>query len=136
MTFGRLFVDGHPGTRARVEFANCLNRIFDRPGADVLLYFDGADPTQLSLSDRVRVMYSGGTGEHRADEAILKHLSFCVESGSSAPLCLVTGDADFARQANAMGVIIMHPEEFAASLDLTSVWDSPVQMGIESERRA
>ena len=117
---GRHFVDGIPGLRARVEFANCLTRNFDKPGADVMLYFDGGDPAQQSLSDQVRVIYSGGTVEHRADEAILKHLAFCVQSGSSAPLCLVTGDADFSRQAKAMGVIIMHPEELATSIDMTA----------------
>jgi hypothetical protein len=98
--------------------ANRLTRIFDKPGADVMLYFDGDDPAQQSLSDQVRVIYSGGTGEHRADEAILKHLAFYVQSGSAAPLCLVTKDADFSRQARAMGVIIMHPEEFVSSLDM------------------
>ena len=116
--FSQYFVDGFPGTKARAEFGNCLIRIFDGPGADVLLYFDGDDPKQHSLSDQVRVIYSGGTGEHRADEAILKHLMFFSQSGSSAPLCLVTRDADFARQAREIGVIIIHPEEFAASVDL------------------
>jgi len=59
--FGQYFVDGFPGTRARAEFGKCLTRIFDKPGADVLLYFDGDDPKQHSLSDQVRVIYSGGT---------------------------------------------------------------------------
>ena len=118
--FGRHFVDGLPGLRARVEFANCLTRAFDKPGADVMLYFDGGDPEQQSLSDQVRIIYSGGTGEHRADEAILKHLAFCLQSGASAPLCLVTRDADFSRQARTMGVIIMHPEELAASINMAA----------------
>ena len=118
--FGQYFVDGFPGTRARGEFGNCLTRIFDKPGADVLLYFDSDEPKQHSLSDQVRVMYSGGKGENRADEAILKHLMVFNQSGSSALLCLVTRDADFARQAREMGVIIMHPEEFAASVDLAA----------------
>lgn len=116
--FGQYFVDGFPGTRARAEFGKCLTRIFDKPGADVLLYFDGDDPKQHSLSDQVRVIYSGGTGEHRADEAILKHLMAFNHSALPGPLCLVTRDADFARQAREMGVLIMHPEEFAASINL------------------
>lgn len=116
--FGQFFSDDHPGARARIEFANRLGRIFVKPGADILLYFDGSDPKQHSLSDHVRVIYSGGSGEHRADDAILKHLTVFNQSGSSAPLCLVTCDVDFARQAREMGVIIMHPEEFAASIDL------------------
>ena len=116
--FGKYFVDGFPGTVARAEFGKCLNRIFDKPGADVLLYFDGDDPKQHSLSDHVRVIYSGGTGEHRADEAILKHLMAFNQSAPPGPICLVTRDAAFARQAREMGVIIMHPEEFAASVDL------------------
>lgn len=118
--FGQYFVDGFPGTRARAEFGKCLTRIFDKPGADVLLYFDGDDPKQHSLSDQVRVIYSGGTGEHRADEAILKHLMAFNQSARPGPLCLVTRDVAFARQAREMGVIIMHPEEFAASVDLAT----------------
>ncbi len=118
--FGQYFADGLPGTKARVEFANRITRIFDKPGADVLLYFDGDDPQQHTLSDQVRIIYSGGTGEHRADAAILKHLMAIGQSGALAPLCLVTGDADFARQARGIGVIIMHPEEFAVSVDLAA----------------
>jgi len=118
--FGQYFVDGLPGTKARVEFADRIARIFDKPGADVLLFFDGDDPKQHTLSDQVRIIYSGGTGEHRADEAILKHLMAISQSGALVPLCLVTRDADFARQARDMGVIIMHPEEFAASVDLAA----------------
>ncbi len=118
--FGQYFVDGFPGTRARTEFGKSLTRIFDKPGADVLLYFDGDDPKQHSLSDQVRVFYSGGKGEHRADEAILKHLMAFNQSVPPGPICLVTRDADFARQAREMGVIIMRPEEFAASVDLAT----------------
>lgn len=118
--FGAHFLDGHPGSKARHEFASCLTRIFSRPGADVLLYFDGEDPAQHALSDQVRVFYSGGTGEHRADAAILEHLQAYPRSGSPAAVCLVTKDAEFARQASALGVNILHPEEFAIALDLTA----------------
>ena len=118
--FGRHFVDGHPGSKARIEFANSLTRIFNKPGFEVALYFDGSDPTVQSLSEQVRVFYSGGKGEHRADEAILKHLSHSIQSSRSAVLCLVTKDADLARQAKAMGATIIHPEEFAASLDIAT----------------
>ncbi|MFZ4539581.1 NYN domain-containing protein [Propionivibrio sp.] len=118
--FLRHFLDDRPGPMARTELANCLTSIFFKQGADVMLYFDGNDPSQQSLSDQVRVFYSGGAGAHRADEAILKHLMHYVHSDSSAPLCLVTHDADFARQASAMGVSIIHPEEFATSLDIVA----------------
>ena len=116
--FGQYFVDGFPGTRARTEFGNCLTRIFDKPGADVLLYFDGDDPLQQSLSDQVRVIYSGGMGDHRADEAILRHLMVLNTSSRRQYLCLVTRDADFARQAREMDVLIIDPAEFAAAIDL------------------
>ncbi len=118
--FGRHFVDNHPGSKARIEFANCLTRIFNKPGSEVALYFDGSDPRVQSLSEQVRVIYSGGTGEHRADEAILKHLSHSIQSSQSTSFCLVTKDADLARQASAMGATIIHPEEFAASLDIAN----------------
>jgi len=40
------------------------------------------------------------------------------QSAGQGPICLVTRDAAFARQAREMGVIIMHPEDFAASVNL------------------
>ena len=116
--FGQYFVDGFPGTKARTVFGNCLAQIFDKPGADVLLYFDGDQPLQQSLSDQVRVIYSGGRGAHRADEAILMHLMALITSPRPKLLCLVTRDADFARQALEMDVLIIDPAEFAAAIDL------------------
>lgn len=118
--FGRWFEKGIPGRKARVEFANSLLPIFDKPGADVMLFFDGNDPTEQSLSDHVRVFYSGGTGDHRADNAILEHIAFSLQSSASTPICLVTKDGDFARQAGAKGVTIMDPEEFATLLEITA----------------
>jgi len=118
--FGQYYEDGLPGTKARLELGNRLTRIFHKPGADVLLYFDSDDSNQHSLSDQVRVIYSGGTGDHRADKAILQHLMVFNLPEPSAPVCLVTKDTDFACQANEMGVIIMHPEEFAVLVDLES----------------
>ncbi len=124
--FGHWFEKGIPGRKARVEFANSLLPIFDKPGADVMLFFDGNDATEQSLSDYVRVFYSGGTGDHRADNAILEHISFCLQAAVSTPICLVTKDGDFARQAGAMGVTIMDPEEFATLLEIAA--DGPSVM--------
>ena len=116
--FGQYFMDGFPGTKARVEFGKSIARIFNNSAANVLLYFDGDEPKQLSLSDQVRVIYSGGTGEHRADDAILKHMMALNQTIPPGPVCLVTRDVDFARQAGELGATIIHPEEFAASVDL------------------
>ena len=116
--FSPYFLAGIPKAKAREVLGQRLTRIFAQSGAEVVLYFDGEEPTQSSLSAQVRVLYSGGTGAHRADTAILQHLLVLQQAGYAAPLCLVTRDADFARQAKAMGVIILHPEEFAIAVDL------------------
>ncbi len=116
--FSPYFLDGIPKAKAREVLGQRLTRIFAQSGAEVILYFDGEEPTQSSLSAQVRVLFSGGTGAHRADTAILQHLLVLQQAGYAAPLCLVTRDADFARQAKAMGVIILHPEEFAIAVDL------------------
>ena len=118
--FGRWFEKGIPGRKARVEFANSLLPVFDKPGADVMVFFDGNEATEQALSDHVRVFYSGGTGDHRADNAILEHIAFSLQSSASAPICLVTKDGDFARQAGAKGGTIMDPEEFATLLEITA----------------
>lgn len=116
--FSPYFLDGIPKAKAREVLGQRLTRIFAQSGAEVILYFDGEEPTQSSLSAQVRVLYSGGTGAHRADTAILQHLLVLKQAGYAAPLCLVTRDAAFARQAEAMSVIILHPEEFALAVDL------------------
>ena len=116
--FSPYFLDGIPKAKAREVLGQRLTRIFAQSGAEVILYFDGEEPTQSSLSAQVRVLFSGGTGAHRADTAILQHLLVLQQAGYAAPLCLVTRDTDFARQAKAMGVIILHPEEFAIAIDL------------------
>ncbi len=77
-------------------------------------------PTEQALSHHVRVFYSGGTGDHRADNAILEHIAFSLQSSASTPICLVTKDGDFARQAGAKGGTIMDPEEFATLLEITA----------------
>ncbi len=116
--FSPYFLDGIPKAKAREVLGQRVTRIFAQSGAEVILYFDGEEPTQSSLSAQVRVLFSGGTGAHRADTAILQHLLVLQQAGYAAPLCLVTRDTDFARQAKAMGVIILHPEEFAIAIDL------------------
>ena len=116
--FSPYFLDGIPKAKAREVLGQRLTRIFAQSGAEVILYFDGEEPTQSSLSAQVRVLYSGGTGAHRADTAILQHLLVLKQAGYAAPLCLVTRDVAFARQAEAMSVIILHPEEFAIAVDL------------------
>ena len=116
--FSPYFLDGIPKAKAREVLGQRLTRIFAQSGAEVILYFDGEEPTQSSLSAQVRVLFSGGTGAHRADTAILQHLLVLQQAGYAAPLCLVTRDTDFARQAKAMSVIILHPEEFAIAIDL------------------
>ncbi len=115
---GQHFDNGIPGSKARTALANSVVRVFDKPGQDVILYFDGNERTEQSLSDQVRVFYSGGTGDHRADDAILKHMDFWRRSGASTPLWLVTKDVGFAREAGAIGASIMHPEEFSVLLEL------------------
>jgi hypothetical protein len=119
--FRGYFVEGRPEANARIELANRVVRACDKSCANVLLYFDGSEARQQALSDQVRVFYSGGSGEHRADEAILNHLMLFVRSEPSTPVCLVTKDADFARQAAELGATILHPEEFAEALDLYSL---------------
>jgi hypothetical protein len=133
-----LFIDGHnvlfaladasgrgpnrlaPDAKARTHFANSLLTVFRKPGANVMLYFDGDDPTEQALSDQVRVIYSGGKGEHRADNAILQHMQYFLPSIATTPITLVTKDIDFAHQAALMGVGIIYPEEFALLLESSS----------------
>jgi hypothetical protein len=74
--FGEFYENGHPALRARSELEERLKRSLSKSAADAILYFDSPTQNEVTLSDCLRVKYSGGHGEHRADNAILKDIAY------------------------------------------------------------
>jgi len=124
--FAAQLVDGHPGTAAREALVAQMVAAFDQPGAVVRIYFDGGEAHTEQRSAQVEVIYPGGTGDQRADRAILAALAHRIEAESGAepqepagrpsPI-VVTRDIKLARRARKRGATVIDPAAFCAECD-------------------
>lgn len=91
-----------PDAAARERLVNDFKRLADgHPTLRVWIVFDGEVPGETTASANVRVSYSGGVGEHRADGVLVDLAKFFKQSNQQNIL-LVTNDGglsgDAARQ--------------------------------------
>ncbi len=116
--FAAQLVDGHPGTAARDALAAQMVAVFDQPGAVVRIYFDGGEAHAEQRSAQVEVIYPGGTGDQRADQAILAALAQHAASAAAEerPI-VVTRDIKLARRARKRGATVIDPAAFCAECD-------------------
>jgi len=126
VVFVEHFVDGRPRSEAREALATRLAVAFERPGASVRLYFDGSEANIERRSETLEVIYSGGVGEGRADQAILDHIKHQSRAGPTDPLGLVTSDLKLARLAQRRGVAIIAPEDVLPWLSAAAAPDEGV----------
>jgi hypothetical protein len=78
-----------------------LARLSGRGRAETDVYFDGESRNDYNPARNVRVHFSGGEGDHKADLAVLDVLPFYVAQDDCC--VVVTEDADFRREAMALG---------------------------------
>jgi hypothetical protein len=108
---------GAPGQKARDALVTAMKAFVDEaPKCEVTVFFDSPEHGEHRASKNVKVIFSGGEGEHRADRAILSYLEYVCREMSAMPRVLVTNDRDLARQARELNTDIMRLEEFAALL--------------------
>ena len=70
--YQRLDAQGMTHHAVRERFArDCVALASKIPGMELRLYFDGPERTQAQRTRNMSIRYSGGTGEHRADNAIV-----------------------------------------------------------------
>jgi len=111
-TFLEALTGGHPGTAAREALVQRLLQAFGPAGPALLLVFDGSEAKTEARSARLKVIYSGGEGDQRADKAILRLAAAHVQAESAAPVVVVTRDIKLARRARKRGASVMDPGEF------------------------
>ena len=75
------------------------------PAVRAWVVFDGPTRSDSQASPNVRVTYSGGTGEHRADSVILDNLRFFKSSSPDTPVILVSNDNDLCAAARRLGAL-------------------------------
>ena len=68
-------------------------------GKRVWIVLDGHDEN-VKLDGNVRVSYTGGQGEHRADKFIIDFVRTAAYLGLASKLSVRTNDKDFLRQVN------------------------------------
>jgi hypothetical protein len=122
---------GQPTGRARQALAQRLQALAERhPTLHVELWFDGPVQDTRSLSEQVRVHFSGGEGSDRADGAIVAYVRHMgdrlsgiayariedMSSGLDSPLghvTVVSADGEVRGQVLRLGAAVMQPVEMA-----------------------
>jgi hypothetical protein len=73
------------------------------PALRAWIVFDGPKRHDAQAAANVRVTYSGGTGEHRADSVILDNVRFFKSTSPDTAVLLVSNDADLCQNARRLG---------------------------------
>jgi hypothetical protein len=73
------------------------------PAVRAWIVFDGPKRHDTQAAPNVRVTYSGGTGEHRADSVILDNIRFFKSAAPEVGVFLVSNDADLCQSARRLG---------------------------------
>ena len=88
----------------RKRLADDIARIAaPNPSLRVWIVFDGPTRSDTQAAPNVRVTYSGGQGEHRADAVILDTLRFFNASSPDIPVILASNDNDLCVSARRLG---------------------------------
>lgn len=112
--FRPFFENGNPGGRARDALEQRLAALARRhPRLDIQLWFDGGTVSERTVSDNLRVRFSGGSGSNRADRQILAFLHHLGAASPELTRAVVTADQDEARAAERSHAMVMAPEELA-----------------------
>lgn len=121
-----LLIDGHnvlfglparymPARGAALPDADKRKRLVDdivritapNPSVRAWIVFDGPTRSDTQASANVRVTYSGGQGEHRADGVILDNLRFFKTTAPDLPVVLVSNDNDLCSAARRLGAVTL-----------------------------
>ena len=77
------------------------------PAVRVWIVFDGPQRMDTQASPNVRVTYSGGEGEHRADAVLLDNIKFFRAADPTMAVLLVSNDSDLCKEAARQGAQIV-----------------------------
>lgn len=78
------------------------------PSVRAYIVFDGPERTESTASHNVQVIYSGGTGEHRADDVLVDQAKFLSQAGAEN-LIIITNDGELAGRASRHGAKNLAP---------------------------
>ena len=103
--------------RERGRLAQDIARRFERtPQARVQIIFDGPRHQETCVVPNVTVVYSGGLGQHRADDCILERIVFFKREFPEMRLTLVSDDVALCVKAEKKGATVQGVKEFGKGL--------------------
>jgi len=93
-----------PDKKKRQSLVNDVIRITKpNPALRAVVHFDGHTRSDSDPSSNVRVTYSGGEGEHRADKVIIDQIRFLKSAYPDTDVLLVSNDNDLCKDARKLG---------------------------------
>jgi len=95
------------GEKRNKLVADIIRITAPNPAIRVWVVFDGPERTDTQASANVRVTYSGGVGEHRADNVLLDNITFFRTADPNMAILLVSNDADLCKAAVKKGAQIV-----------------------------
>ena len=93
--------------------------IAPNPAMRACVVFDGPEHSEAEAGERVRVVFSGGKGDHRADRVLLDQIRFLKNEGNAPCILLVSDDRDLCEKARKLGAGIVPVLEFGSFLPTT-----------------
>jgi len=84
------------------------------PALRAWVVFDGPTRQDTQAAPNVRVIYSGGQGEHRADGVLLDNIRFFTSASPDTPVLLVSNDQDLCANARRLGAVDLPVLDFGA----------------------
>ena len=110
--FGTLDAAGKPTEESRYKLSESLvSLVAAADRCQVRLYYDGPEHSEYSPSGSVKVIYSGGEGAHRADDAICSDMEWLCEKASNIPFFITTDDRDLRSQASSLTANPLYVED-------------------------
>lgn len=93
--------------------------VLNTPATRVHIVFDGPERTDTSPAENINVSYSGGKGEHRADNVLVDKCRFFKllndqDPSMATPVLIVTNDNDLRARAARLDAIPISVRDFAA----------------------
>ena len=100
----------------RKQLVDAVQKWLDgRPKSHAWIVFDGSRANG-ETKGRLRVSYTGGSGEHRADRLVCDYLRMRQYNGSKGHVIVVTNDKEFRSDAQRFGAEVTGIEELNGNL--------------------
>ena len=110
--FGELDSKGNPTEESRYRLSDALVALVGKADqCQIRLYYDGPERSEYSPSENVKVIYSGGEGDHKADRAVCAYLEYLRRTAPQVQAFVTTDDRDLRSRSTDAGANALSIDE-------------------------